>query len=487
MPHERTLAELDAEIGELSAHLDAATCRLLAAVAEFDRREGWGTKGFRSCAHWLSWRTGLDLGAARERVRVGRALEALPLTGAAFAAGELSYSKVRAISRAASAETEEQLLEVARHGTAWHLEKLVRLFRRASSAEERERALRRRAERYLETWTDSDGMLVIRGRLPAEVGAVLKRALDAAMAELGETEEQPAAQREAPTTAPVSAETSEPPEDESGMDESEVEHRSEEEDDEPPPPGGVFVAWPSGSVAPLRPRVDGEQARRAADAIGLVARRALEKAASDGGGREGRFEVVLHVDSEVLCEDALVGRCELEGGVAVSAETARRLCCASPFVTLVHGVDGAPVGPGRRTRRISAPLWRALRSRDETCAFPGCTCRRGLAVHHVRHWAHGGETKLDNLLLLCPAHHFAVHEGGFRAEGRPPDEVLFFAPDGTPIPASGASTVANGDLVQINRAHGLSIGPDAGQTRWTGEAMDYDWAVMSLLHRSRAA
>src|SRR5438270_13572151 len=93
------LERLGDEIAELSAHLDAATARLLELIREFDARAGWNT-GFRSCAEWLSWRVGLDRGAARERVRVARALGSLPRLAQALARGELSYSKVRALTRA---------------------------------------------------------------------------------------------------------------------------------------------------------------------------------------------------------------------------------------------------------------------------------------------------------------------------------------------------------------------------------------------------
>src|SRR5713101_433946 len=103
------------EIAELSAHLEAATARLLDLIREFDAREGWNT-GFRSCAAWLSWRVGLDLGAARERVRVARALGTLPRLAQALARGELSYAKVRALTRVATPETEERLLAVGAPG-----------------------------------------------------------------------------------------------------------------------------------------------------------------------------------------------------------------------------------------------------------------------------------------------------------------------------------------------------------------------------------
>src|SRR5262249_5147578 len=132
------LERLGDEIAVLSAHLQAATARLLDLIREFDAREGWNT-GFRSCAHWLSWRAGLDLGAAREHVRVARALGSLPMLADALARGEVSYAKVRAVTRVATAETEDRLLAVARSGTAEHVERIVRGWRRVDRrAEARE-------------------------------------------------------------------------------------------------------------------------------------------------------------------------------------------------------------------------------------------------------------------------------------------------------------------------------------------------------------
>ena len=128
------------EIAEISAHLEAATARLLDRIRQFDAREGWNT-GFRSCAAWLSWRVGLDLGAARERVRVARALGTLPRLAEALARADISYAKVRAVTRVATPETEERLLAVARAGTAEHVERIVRGWRRVDrQAEVRETA-----------------------------------------------------------------------------------------------------------------------------------------------------------------------------------------------------------------------------------------------------------------------------------------------------------------------------------------------------------
>src|SRR2546422_2127809 len=120
LPTPASIIELEClgdHIAELSAHLDAATARLLDLIREFDARGGWGN-GFRSCATWLSWRVGLDLGAARERVRVARALGTLPLLARALARAELSYAKVRALTRVATPETEERLLAGGRAGPA---------------------------------------------------------------------------------------------------------------------------------------------------------------------------------------------------------------------------------------------------------------------------------------------------------------------------------------------------------------------------------
>ena len=158
------LDRLGDEIAELSAHLDAATARLLALIRDFDARGGWNT-GFRSCAAWLAWRVGLDPGAARERVRVARALGTLPRLAQALALGELSYAKVRALTRVATPETEARLLGVGRAGTAAHVERIVRGWRRVDRQAEAREAARRHASRALHVHQDEDGMVIVRGRL----------------------------------------------------------------------------------------------------------------------------------------------------------------------------------------------------------------------------------------------------------------------------------------------------------------------------------
>src|ERR1700732_1980960 len=117
------LEELGERLAELAAQISAATYELLAMLRDFDVRGGWGG-GFHSCAHWLTWRVGLDPGAAREKVRVARALGALPLLSAAMRRGEISYSKVRALTRIATPANEQDLLTFGRVGTAAHVERV---------------------------------------------------------------------------------------------------------------------------------------------------------------------------------------------------------------------------------------------------------------------------------------------------------------------------------------------------------------------------
>ena len=181
---------LAAAVSTLAAHIHAATWRLLVLIAELDRREVWAAQGAMSCAHWLSWACGIDTHTAREKVRVARALTELPLLSEALAKGELGYSKVRALTRIATSENEADLLNIGLHGTAQHVEKFVRLHRRAKRAEETERADAQHENRGRTFWHDDDGTVVLHGRFPPEMGARILSALDAAMA--AHAEEQPA-------------------------------------------------------------------------------------------------------------------------------------------------------------------------------------------------------------------------------------------------------------------------------------------------------
>ena len=176
----RSLSEIENEITELAGHLNAAHYRWLTLIGEFDRRNGWVEGGCASCAHWLNFKCGVAMGAAREKVRVARALEQLPKLAAAMARGEVSYSKARAITRIASSENEDYLLSIALHGTAHHVERLVQGYRRAKDAEEASREARQFAGRSVRYFYDSDGSMILKAQIPAELGELLIKALDAA-------------------------------------------------------------------------------------------------------------------------------------------------------------------------------------------------------------------------------------------------------------------------------------------------------------------
>ena len=171
---------LEEEIVFLSAHLHAGEHRFLTLVAEFDRLRGWELGGHRSCAHWLAFRTGFDLGACRERVRAARALVKLPQISASMSRGELSFSKVRALSRVATAENETDLLDLARGCTAAQLERVVRGFKLGSRQDEADREKERFENRTFSVFPDEEGMYVVNGKLTPEIGAILMRAVEAA-------------------------------------------------------------------------------------------------------------------------------------------------------------------------------------------------------------------------------------------------------------------------------------------------------------------
>lgn len=428
------LDALEEEIAVLAAHIHAGTHRLLTLVAEFDRRRGWERGGHRSCAHWLAFRTGIDLGACREKVRAARALTELPLTRASMGRGELSFSAVRALTRVATPENEADLLELARGATALQLERMVRGFKLGSKQDETERERLRHESRGLSLFPDEEGMVVVQGRLTPEVGALLMRAVEAAADAL---------YREKGAPEHVSAETS----------------RTE------------------------------ATARRRADALALVAERALaagfgesseegEAAAPLSGTRAERYQVLLHVDADTLSAEGGLGRSELENGTRVSAETSRRLACDSAVVKVSHGPGASVLDVGRRTRTVPPAIRRALEVRDRGCRFPGCGLRFTDA-HHVRHWADGGETKLENLLLLCAHHHRLVHEQGWRVEwwGRGADRApAFVDPRGQvhvggrrpPAPELPPDPVAN--LVQQNQRCGARPDLLTAGARWKREA-----------------
>jgi hypothetical protein len=140
---------------------------------------------------------------------------------------------------------------------------------------------------------------------------------------------------------------------------------------------------------------------------------------------------------------------------------------------------------GRKTRSIPPAIRRALKRRDGGCRFPGCTATRFVDAHHVHHWADGGETKMDNLVLLCRRHHRLVHEGGFGLEARPDRSFRFSLPDGALLPdAPDGRSRGNFEAIRAaNEADGLHIDPRTIVPNWGGEEMAPHLAVLELIQR----
>jgi 5-methylcytosine-specific restriction endonuclease McrA len=434
-----SIAELDRlgdEIAGLSAHLEAATARLLDLIREFDARRGWGN-GFRSCAHWLSWRVGLDLGAAREKVRVARALGELPRLAQALARGELSYAKVRALTRVATPQTEERLLAVGRAGTADHVERIVRGWRRVDRIAEAREAAQRHRCRALRVYRDHDGMVAVHGRLEPEVGELLLQALTAAREAL---------------------------------------YQGTRRTFDDPGPRDVSTEPPA-------------LEQQHADALGLLAETALHHGIDPGAPGE-RYQVVVHVDAPVLGDPDAPGQSVLENGEHVSAETSRRLACDASRVVMQHARDGRVVEVSARARTIPPALRRALHHRDHGCRFPGCHVRFGQG-HHIRHWARGGPTTLSNLTMLCRRHHRAVHEEGYQVEREPGGELRFRRPDGELLPEVPRVPNVPADPVTVlqaqNRAVGLVLHARTAMPLWQGERLNVEYAIDVLHPLARAA
>jgi len=351
---------LEREITDLCAHINAASYRLLQLVAELDDEEPWGAWGLQSCAHWLNWRCGIGMNAARE--------------------------KVRAVTRIADPENEKELLELARYATAAQVEKLVRAYRGVERQAERERAARQHAARELNYYFDEDGSLVIHARLPAEEGAVVLQALNAA------------------------------------MDARFAEQKEVESDD---------------------------------------------------------------VTAETLAADD-AGRCELDNGQGLALDTVRRITCDGSLLRITEDDAGNPLDIGRKTRAVPPAMQRALRSRDGGCSFPGCTHDRFVDAHHIRHWADGGDTSIDNLVLLCRQHHRLVHEGGFGVERSVDGRIRFsrakgrFIEEHPQLPATGSVKGLFGPTHRrANRETGQAI--DAASWIIPGDTLDYGMAIEGLM------
>ncbi len=348
------------------------------------------------------------------------------------------------MTRAATPANESVLTHVARHGTANHVEKLIRKYRWTERRDAAKLEQHKHEQRNFWYFYDDDGEFVLHARLPAEIGAVVRKAIEVAVEAVREDHD-------------VSAETA------------------------------LQIAG---------------NARRG-DALRHIAERFLEHHGEEtgAGSSADRVQVVVHIDQAILSETSAVKkdgphRCELDEGPALALDTARRLACDATVVGLIEGDGGEPLNIGRKSRSIPAAIARALRARDGGCRFPGCERTRFTEGHHVKHWADGGETKLGNLVTLCGFHHRLVHEGGYGLKATDDGLFVFTRPDGRRVEPNGrhcfrgnisplsrpAENTFDDGLETYLRKHepGLSITSETARCQWSGGTMDYSQAIEAM-------
>ena len=431
----RRAAVLEEKIATLANHMHAANYRLIAMLRVFEDLGGW--EGWPSPAHWLSWRCGYSLGAAREKFRVARALPGLPSIRGAFRKGELSFAQVRAMTRIATPDNETTVLMWAQHSTASQMERLARLNKR--HGENAAALAQHRVRSFTHFEEPADGMVSFRICLPAEQAAVVLKAIEAAKASL----------------------------DGQDLDDVSAETRIALINDPP--------AHPDEDVSAETRRA------RMADAFVRVAEAYLEPDHRPRSTAE-KYQVHVHLD---LRKDT---DCPVQDpdAPALAADTIRRLGCEAGLVPVLH--DGEEIlSVGRKTRAVPPSIRRALRLRDRGCRFPGCTHHRHVDAHHVKHWADGGETRLSNLVELCGRHHRLLHEGGYGLRVADDGALLFTRPDGEHIPEVPAPFELTDHpvraLEQANRRLGVSA--ETHRSRWDGAAPDYGTAIEVLNQYAR--
>ena len=553
------LERLEERICELAGHLAAGTCRFLQLVAEFDARRGWASWDLPSCAAWLAWKCQVAPGTAREQVRVARALEGLPVITAEFAAGRMSYAKVRALSRIATAATDADLAEITGTMTAAQCERFVAAYRKASDDEE----LANRAARRVRVHVGEDGSVTITARLPATEGAVVLQALRAAADDCehphrlhpdpAEDTGQAAGGGPSAGGVPVPAGTragddasGDPGDgDPAGQDAGTC--RASLADalvevagmylsgkiatagnpdiyqvivhvgPEALMTGGPAAGDPAGTPpaaqpgVPAEPREDEPPTARNGDLASTPARApaaAQTPSPSDQnpgpsdqtpGPPDQATTAPASVSAETpgdrsACTAASPGprpaghpahpaRCHLDDGPAISPAAAQALACRATVSWMLHDHDGTLLDVGRRHRRPTPALRRAVRERDKgRCQFPGCGSRRA-DIHHIIAWAKGGKTRLRDLILLCEAHHVIVHALGYLIT---PAGVgfAFTRPDGQPMPNNSELPGSDGDLT---RCHDADITIDTIIPTGLADKFDLELAIWACFANARIA
>ena len=418
-------------------------------VAAFDARGGYRHYVLHSTARWLAHYCGVSRRTAIEHVRVARALATHPPLAAAMSAGRLSYSHVRAISRVVDlgdAALVESLVNVAEHGTVSQLEDVVRGLRTVDDNQQPDGESPR--EHLTRRWRD-DSMLNVSARLEPENGALVQSAIEAVARREGLTEAQALTRMAEIALAAVTAETGDLPS-----------LRGHEH-------AAVVVHLDASAV---QPDADSAEERSAEHTS------APDVAAPPTATSPRRAKPREARSAERDAPPAQRPYARIARGPGLPERVVQRLLCLGRIRTVVYDADHHPLDVGRSRRLVTTGQLTALLLRDGGCRHPGCSHRGQLEAHHVRSWLFGGRTALDNLVLLCRAHHHALHDGELRIVALGKQRFRFELPDGTELLQR---TELNASPDAIEDEH-LDVEPAAATTRWDGSRLDRDYAVAAL-------
>jgi len=437
--------ELRARIVDGSGRLAAATCRWLLLVAEFDTRQGYPSLGLASTAQWLSHACGIAHRTAVEHVRVAKSLRQFPRLAEEMAAGRLSFSQVRVISRIAGPDEDqlvEDLIGGARHATAAQLEVVVRGLR---TVEHNDKATDP-GEYLKQSWT-SDSRWQLSARLDPERGALVGAAIDAIVQRDGCTPAQALLQL-AEIALAILAEGKKPPR----------ELRGDER-------AAVVIHLNAARVPPRSAQRDPDDASCDQDQVAVP--RSAERDPGDA---------------------PLLGRpyARVAGGPGLPDAVVKRLLCEGRIRTVIEDGASNVLDVGRSHRLVTDRQYRALLARQhDHCAHPGCPNTKNLHAHHRIHWIHGGRTDLANLLLLCERHHVAHHAGQFEIFPAGPGKFRFVSSDGRNLSAPPGHP-ANPNTGPLEDEH-TDLAADAATPRWYGQRLDRHYAISVLAQRRQVA
>ncbi|MGQ0432353.1 MAG: DUF222 domain-containing protein [Microthrixaceae bacterium] len=349
---ERVGLEAEARCASLMGQMNVAAADLVEVIAEVLDAEAWGPGGgLRSPEHWVTWRTGVSPARAARLVQIARRLGDLPLCVALFRTGGLTEDAMALIAAKAPAERDRELADLGPMLLHTQLTRILAHLPDQAGKPKRER------ERKVTFGFDDDGWWGLNATLPADEGALVHKALEAARSEIFH-ERQP--------------------------------------DADPSVRGPV--GWADGLVRLAETGLD-----------------ALDPATRRGEARGERAQIIVHLDGR---SDGN-GHARIHLGPELPDALRRYLCCDAKVRTVIEDHNGALLGISPLEPTVNPRLRAVIEQRDQGCRYPGCTQRRWVQVHHLIHREDGGLTIASNLLCLCPYHHRLHHHNAFTITGDP--------------------------------------------------------------------